>query len=359
MRVALVYDRVNKWGGAERVLLALHEIFPDAPLYTSVYNPETASWAKIFPRIYTSFLQQIPLARKNHQYLATLMPLAFESFNFDRYNLVVSVTSEAAKGIITKPQTKHICYCLTPTRYLWSGYDEYFKGSTLKTISWPLVSYLRKWDKVAAKRPDSVISISREVSRRIKTFYNRNSQVIYPAIDDVFLRGNRNEKAKKEDYFLVVSRLIKYKNIDLIVKVFNKLGYPLIVAGTGSEEKRLERLAKSNIIFVGAARDSELIDYYTKAKAVIMMQIEDFGLVSLESQACGTPVVALSDGGAKETITDGVTGILFAERSENGLIVALERFNSLRFNPLDLTNNARMFSKEKFKKEFLSVIKFC
>src|ERR1035437_3756793 len=179
MKVALVYDRVNKWGGAERVLLALHKIFPEAPLFTSVYNAESAAWAKVFD-VRTSFLQNFPKAKTAHELYAVLMPLAFESFNFDNFDLVISVTSEAAKGIITKPSTLHICYCLTPTRYLWSGYNDYFKSSIFKLISKPLVSYLRFWDKIAAKRPDEYIAISIEVKNRIKKYYKRDSEVVYP-----------------------------------------------------------------------------------------------------------------------------------------------------------------------------------
>src|SRR3990167_10742564 len=180
MKVAVVYDRVNKWGGAERVLLALHEMFPDAPLYTSVYDERNAPWAKVFPRVYTSFLQKFPFAKSNHEFLALLMPLAFELFNFDEYDLVISVTSEAAKGIITKPETLHICYMLTPTRYLWSHYDLYFKNPILRFISKPAVNYLRNWDKIAAQRPDKIIAISTEVQRRIKKYYGRESDIVFP-----------------------------------------------------------------------------------------------------------------------------------------------------------------------------------
>jgi hypothetical protein len=180
MKVALVYDRVNKWGGAERVLLTLHEMFPDAPLYTSVYDEDRAPWARVFPRIYTSFLQKIPFAKSIHEFLGTLMPMAFELFNFDEYDLVISVTSEAAKGIITKPGTKHVCYMLTPTRYLWSHYDLYFRNPLLRFISKPFVSYLRTWDKMAALRPDKIIAISSEVKRRIKKYYKLESEIVYP-----------------------------------------------------------------------------------------------------------------------------------------------------------------------------------
>ena len=183
MNVALVYDRVNKWGGAERVLLSLNKLFPKAPLYTSVYNQETSSWAKIFPKVIPSFLQKIPFAKSHHEVLPFLMPIAFESFNFSGFDLVISVTSEAAKGIITPPGTIHICYCLTPTRYLWSGYNEYFTNPLLKELSLPIVSYLQDWDQTAANRPDVMVGISKTVCTRIKKYYHRDSKLIYPPVD--------------------------------------------------------------------------------------------------------------------------------------------------------------------------------
>src|SRR5258708_777508 len=212
MKVALVYDRINKWGGAERILLALHEIFPEAPLYTSVYNSELAPWASIFT-IKTSFLQKFPKASSHHEMLATLMPVAFESFSFDEYDLVISITSEAAKGIITKTTTKHICICLTPTRYLWSGYNTYFSKSVFKNISKPIVHYLKKWDRVAAQRPDAYIAISQEVQKRIKKYYGRDSVIIYPplTIESKGKKNPENQKQITDNYFLVVSRLVPYK----------------------------------------------------------------------------------------------------------------------------------------------------
>lgn len=179
-KVAIVYDRVNKWGGAERVLLSLHEMFPKAPLYTSVYDKKNAKWAKVFPQVHTSFLQYIPFTKSNHEFLAPLMPLAFESFNFDNYDLVISVTSEFAKNIKTNSKTLHVCYCLTPTRYLWSHYEEYFQNKILKFFTKPVISILRKWDKKAAYRPDVMFAISTEVQQRIKKYYNRESEIIFP-----------------------------------------------------------------------------------------------------------------------------------------------------------------------------------
>jgi glycosyltransferase involved in cell wall biosynthesis len=267
VKVALVYDRLNKWGGAERVLLTLHKLFPLAPLYTSVYDRKKAPWADVF-NVRTSFLQKLPFAM-NHELFAALMPLVFESFNFDEFDLVISVTSEAAKGIITKPQTKHICYCLTPTRYLWSGYDEYFKNPLLRLISKPAVWYLKFWDKIAAQRPDAFIAISKEIQLRIKKYYGRQSSLVYPPVTFDARKWNLEVRTLKlenrslihpqissvkglassfkpqasKDYFLIVSRLVPYKKIDLAIKTFNKLKLPLKIIGTGAEMKRLKAMA--------------------------------------------------------------------------------------------------------------------
>jgi len=229
MKVALVYDRVNKWGGAERVLLALHKIFPKAPLYTSVYDKKGAPWAGVFPKIYTSFLQNLPFARQNHEFFAVLMPWVFESFDFSDYDLVISVTSEAAKGIKTRGRTKHICYCLTPTRYLWSHYEHYFGDKVLRFVSAPFVKYLKSWDKKAAERPDIMVAISRTVSERIKRYYGRSSVIITPPASFV-VRKMKKEKGK---FFLLVSRLdFGYKKVDLAIKAFNKLDFPLVIIGS-------------------------------------------------------------------------------------------------------------------------------
>lgn len=397
MKVALVYDRVNKWGGAERVLLALHKIFPDAPLYTSVYDKEKTPWALRFnsgqAKVRTSFLQNFPFASGNHEFYALLMPLAFESFTFDEYDLVISVTSEAAKGIITKPQTKHICYCLTPTRYLWSGYDEYFKNPILRFISKPVISYLRFWDRIASQRPDALIAISREVQKRIKKYYNRDSSVIYPPLMlgaevasenfRVHSAGNPSSKSNadganansenfessprqngqwsmvNDKYFLIVSRLVPYKKIDLAIKVFNKLGLPLKIVGTGIEENRLKRMAKSNIEFLGNLTDKELVEYYKGCQALIFPGIEDFGLTVIEAQSFGKPVIAFKAGGAQESVIEEnpsagsgrqkPTGIFFEVQSEKSLEDAMLKFQKMNFDPRDSMKNVEKFSFEEFK----------
>lgn len=352
-KVALVYDRVNKWGGAERVLLTLHEMFPDAPLYTSVYDEKNARWARVFPKIHTSFLQKIPFAKSNHEFLAFLMPLAFESFDFSSFDLVISVTSEAAKGIKTRFGTLHICYCLTPTRYLWSHYDTYFKGLPFKGMATPFVNYLRKWDKKASKRPDLMIAISTEVQKRIKKYYGRKSEIIFPSVNVPLLRYSGTKKGK---YYLIVGRLVGYKRVDLAIKTFNKLKLPLVVIGDGWQKWKLKLMAGKNIKFVYSTSDNALLEYYKNAKALVMPQEEDFGIVSVEAQAAGTPVIAFNKGGAKDTVVDGKTGVFFDKQTVASLTRAIAKFGKMVFNHKYLVKNAQRFSKEVFKKEFLKHI---
>jgi glycosyltransferase involved in cell wall biosynthesis len=382
MKVALVYDRVNKWGGAERVLLALHEIWPEAPLFTSVYNPRTAQWASVFKKVIPSFLQYFPLAKSNHEIYPLLMPLAFESFNFDDYELVISVTSEAAKGIITLPKTFHLCYCLTPTRYLWSGYFSYFDKEWKRSLTRYPLAYLRKWDKIACQRPDHFVAISKAVQGRIKNYYHRKSEIIYPPVEvekfqipclsgrqanskfqtntkykipNIRLRQGFSGQAK---YFLVVSRLVKYKRVDLVIETFNQLGWNLKIVGSGREMGNLKRRARQNIEFLGQLTDEELLSYYQNCEAVVYPQEEDFGLVPLEAQACGKPVIAYGRGGALETIVAGKTGIFFKEQTVESLVRALRDFEDIRLkiNSRACRQQAERFSKERFKREFVNLV---
>lgn len=357
MKVAIVYDRVNKWGGAERVLLSLHRMFPKAPLYTSVYNKKTALWAKVFPTIYTSFLQKIPFAKNNHEYLAPFMPFAFESFDFSGYDLVISVTSEAAKGIITKPGTLHICYCLTPTRYLWSHYDEYFKGATFKGVAKFIVRHLRRWDSTAASRPDFIIAISGEVKNRINKYYKRRSDLIFPPVD---LPKKLDSKKLQSKYHLVVSRLVKYKKVDLVVEAFNRIGKNLVVVGTGKEEKRLKNKARDNVKFVGEVGEKELAGYYSKARTLIIPQEEDFGIVALEAQAYGVPVIAYEKGGVLDTVIPGKTGLFFKNQSPESIIKAVKDYDTSmhrNFVKRDLIINAKRFTNQRFRTNMIEFIK--
>lgn len=353
MKVALVYDRVNKWGGAERVLLALNELFPQAPLFTAVYNPATAPWAAVFD-VRTSFLQEFPFAKKAHEFYPLLMPMAFESFSFDEFDIVISITSEAAKGIITKPSTLHICYCLTPTRYLWSGYDDYFSNHLIRFFSLPAVAYLRTWDKIAATRPDLFIAISSEVQSRIKQYYQRDAQIIYPPV--TLFDNYEVDDSKGGDYFLVVSRLVAYKRIDLAIKACNELQVPLKIIGVGKEEAYLRSLAGPTVDFLGSVTDEELVSFYQNCKALLFPGREDFGIVMVEAMGFGKPVIAYKSGGALDIIKDRKTGIFFKKQTVQDLVDAINTLYKIQFNPHTIRKHAELFSKQIFQHSFMEVV---
>jgi len=353
-RIALVYDSVNKWGGAEIVLLALHDLFPMAPLYTSVYAKKNAAWARVFPEIVTSFLQHIPFAKNNREFFPWLTPLAFESLNFSDYDAVISVTSADAKGIITSPKTFHLCYCLTPTRYLWSHFSEYKNQlGKMDIFTGPIFNYLKKWDLSASRRPDAYVSISRTVQTRIKKFYHQDSLLIYPPAG---IEGDKSEN-NREDYFLYLGRLISYKNPETVIKVFNELNLPLVMIGTGKLEKKLKKLAKPNIKITGFISDREKNIYIKNCKALIFFHEEDFGIVPVEVQSMGKPVIALNRGGASETVIDGKTGVLISDPSPQALAGAVLNFDSSKYSPDFIKNHAKIFSRVRFKAEFVKIFK--
>jgi glycosyltransferase involved in cell wall biosynthesis len=359
MKVALVYDRINKWGGAERVLLALHNIFPQAPVFTSVYSSVQASWASVFD-VKPSFLQRFGHVVSHHELYPFFMPVAFERFSFAEYDLVISLTSEAAKGIITKPGTRHISYILTPTRYLWSGHDAYFKNPVLKTASAPVVSYLRRWDKVAANRPDTLIAISKEVQERIRKYYERDSVVIYPPVELSQSHVSSSKyRGKKSGYFLVVSRLskfTKYKRIDLAIQACNELKLPLKIIGEGNWRKDLEKMAGPTVEFVGKVDDAKLAEYYHNCKALIFPAVEDFGLTVVEAQMFGKPVIALRAGGALETVKERKTGLFFDQQTKDSLVNALLLFENMHFDPKVSITNARQYTQSSFRQAILKLV---
>lgn len=369
MKVALCYDRVNKFGGAERVLQALHEIWPDAPVFTLTYSPDGAKWADGWD-IHTSFLQKLPLIGKRHELFPPLAPVAWEQMRFDGYDVVISVTSAEAKSILVSPRTIHVCYCLTPTRYFWSGFYDYlispgfgWLNGIVKKV-FPFFAYtLRVQDYIHAQRPDHMIGISDEVCRRIKKYYRRDSVKIYPPVE---IKGNLSAR-KKGEYFLVVSRLVPYKRIDLVIEAFNSLGWPLIVVGTGSEEARLKGMARQNIQFKGFVADEELELLYNKAVALVFPTLEDFGIVPVEAQARGLPVVAFRAGGVLETVIEGKTGLFFDKQSSESLVnllhsvVAETDFASIvdyfsSFKSEDCQANAEKFGKSIFQNSLKSLV---
>lgn len=353
----MIYDRINKFGGAERILIALHELFPEAPIYTSVLDKNNATWANIFPEIYCSFLQKFPVLRSNHEFIPYLMPLAFEQFDFSAYDLIISVSSEAAKGVVTKPCTRHICIALTPTRYLWSGFHDLkmnLQGNRLYSLISGILSIesvsLRKWDFFASRRPDDYISISKNVADRISKYYQRKSELIYPPVNTDFFTPDNS--VQKQDYFLTVSRLVSYKKINIAIEACNTLKAELVVIGKGRELNNLRNIAGNTVTFItDNITDDLLKDYYRKAKAVIFPSNEDFGIVPLESQSCGTPVIAFRAGGALETIKEGITGEFFPEQNAESLKQAILYFSKKHYNREDCVKNAKKFDKQVFIKK--------
>lgn len=354
MKVAIVYDRVNKEGGAERFLQTIMSVFPDAPLFTLVYEPKIAKWASKY-RIIPTFLNLIPFFRSRHEILAPITPLAFETLDVSSYDLVISVTSADAKAVVTTPKQTHVCICLTPTRYLWSSHEIYKKDPKMKYLPKIILEYLKFVDQALSSRPDYYISISQEVRNRILKYYQRDSTVIYPPVNKIFFRTQK--KLPKEDFYLVAGRQVSYKKNDLAIKCFNKLNKKLVVVGVGSELGRLKKIARDNITFLGKVSDEQLIKLYQQSKALIFPGEEDFGLVLLEAQALGTPVVAYKSGGAKETVIDGVTGVLFKKQTVKSLTSAIARLEKSKLNSRDCINNAKKFSEERFKKELLGFIR--
>ncbi|MEK7060667.1 MAG: glycosyltransferase [Patescibacteria group bacterium] len=358
MKVALVYDRVNKWGGAERVLLALHELYPDAPLYTAVYDKKNAPWATVFD-VRPSFLNNLPFASSIHELLPMVTPFAFETFSFDEFDLVISVTSAEAKNIITKPNTHHICYCLTPTRFLWSGYDQYREKPGLGVFSsigriglTKLAPILRRWDRIAASRPDVYIAISERVKKRIQTYYDRQVEaVIYPPVEIHKLLDPKSvSKFSECSYFLTVSRLVSYKKIDLLIEAFNELKLPLTIIGKGREENFLKKIAGNTITFVTRhLTEKELVSYYDNCRAFLYCADEDFGIVAVEAQARGKAVIAYKESGVAESVIDGKTGILFTTQSIESIDTAIHAFEKSIIREEDCKNQALLFSKEQFK----------
>lgn len=364
MRVALVYDRITKWGGAERVLLALHELWPRAPLYTAVYDADHSRWASVL-RIRPSFINALPFAKKAHELVPWLTPMAFETFTFDDFDVVISVTSAEAKNIITKPATLHICYCLTPTRYLWSGLDEYLRQPGLGILTRPgravfkrVFGTLRRWDLVAGSRPDYYIAISHAVKERIERTYKREvARVIFPPVDTEKFGGSlTGGKPPRERYYLTVSRLVPYKRVDLLIDAFNMLGWPLVIVGTGRDKRRLAARAKKNIVFLGHVGESELMRLYAGAHAFVYAGTEDFGIVAAEAQAAGKPVVANASGGMAEIVIPAKTGELFHGDSLGALVAALQKVSVGWYDSALCRKNAERFSKARFNKEMKGTV---
>lgn len=348
-RIALVHDWLTGQRGGEKVLEVLAEIFPAAPIFTLFHFKGSQKESLERRDIRSSFLQNMPFARRHYRWFLPLYPVAAELLNLQDFDFVVSSSHCAAKGVIPAPGALHVSYIHSPMRYAWNQYHAYFSPDRLNVFTRmlipPLMHGLRIWDESSSRRVDGFVANSRAVAQRIRRYYRRQAQIIHPPVDTgFFVPGDR-----KADYFLVVSALVPYKRIDFAVEAFNRTGLPLKIVGTGPEYRKLKKAAKSHIHFSGEVSSEELKRIYQEARALIMPGEEDFGINVLESQACGTPVIALGRGGALETVQHGKTGVLFNQAGAAGLAAALDKFDRLTFNKNLLRENALNYSRESFK----------
>jgi glycosyltransferase involved in cell wall biosynthesis len=357
MKLAIVHDYLNQNGGAENVVQALHEVFPEAPIYTSIFIPENMPAAFQDMDIRTSFMQKLPFLKKHFKKYLMLYPKAMESFDLSEYDVILSSSSAFAKGVRFKPEALHICYCYSPMRFAWN-YESYIDKEGLNWITTKILPFfikrLRSWDLETNKGVTNFISISKYIQDRIKRCYGLDSEMIYPPVNTRLFSISKNV----EDYFLVVSRINAYKRIDIVVEAFNQLGLPLRIIGDGPHRKNLQKISKSNIKFLGKVDMDTLVDNYRHCRALIFPGEEDFGIVPVEAQACGRPVIAYAAGGALETVSEGVTGLFFSSPTGKSLIEAMQKFFIIqsKYVPESTRQNALRFEEDVFKQKIKSYV---
>ncbi len=372
MRVALIHDYLTRFGGAERVLLELAGLFPEAPIFTFLYDEQ--KMGQYFPasRVRPSFLQKFPkFLRSRPRYLLPFLPTAPETFDLREYDLVISSSSAFAKGVVTRPKTLHINYCHNPARFLWDYSFEYLGqqkvGNGRNLIAKMILGYLRLWDRAASQRVDHFLANSQHTASRINKFYRRDAKIIYPPVKISKQLTPKNPSdstgqavnSKQGDYFLIVSQLTPYKKIDVAVEAFNKLNLPLVVIGEGPQLAHLKSIAKSNVQILGWLSDEETAEYYKNCLAFIFPGEDDFGIAPVEAMSWGKPVLALKAGGAQETVLPGLTGELFEAATPEVLADGVRRLraNLAAFSPLVIRKWAEKFSEERFRREFMEFVK--
>lgn len=347
-RIALVHDYLVQDGGSERVLLALHELFPRAPIFTLFHNPERTHAGFKHADIRPSSLNHLPFARKHYQWYLPFMPAAVESFDLTGYDLVISSSSTFAKGVIAAPEALHVCYCHTPTRFLWQERNDYVnelpQPKIIKRLLPALLHQLRQWDAIAARRPDLMLTNSRTSQQRIRRYYQREAEILAPPVDVERIPFS----TKPGTYWLTGGRLVAYKRFDLVVRAFAKLNVALKIFGEGPEMEKLRKMAGPKTEFLGHVTDDAKIQLFRDAIAFLHPQIEDFGITAVEAMAAGRPIIAFGQGGAAETVLDGVTGTFFEVQCWEDVGNAVLRFDPARFDPRNIRQHAESFGKPRF-----------
>ncbi len=356
VRVALVHDWLTAMRGGEKVLEEICAIYPAAPVYTLVRTPGSVSRAIEEKRILTSFVQALPAAGRRYRSYLPLFPTAVELFDLDGYDLVISSSHCAVKSVIRAPRAVHVCYCHSPMRYAWDQFNAYFGPEQVgRWRSWLLrreMARLARWDASTSHRVDRFVANSAYVAARIHRYYNRGSTIVYPPVDTAFYRPP-DDARRPDSSFLIVSALVPYKRLDVAIDACRRLDVPLKIVGRGPEQARLEKLAGSETQFLGWRTDEEIRNLYRSAAATLLPGVEDFGMVPVEAQACGCPVVALGVGGARETVIDGVTGILAQNES---FAEAVDRCRRTTFDRQVIREHAQRFSRERFRQEFQAAV---
>jgi glycosyltransferase involved in cell wall biosynthesis len=347
--VALVHDRLDQNGGAERVLGSLHEMFPRAPIYVSMWN-ESLVTDFVDCEVRTSWMQRLPAIKQRPRIYAPLYPLAFAALDLKEFDLVISSSTSFAHGVSTRPDALHVCYCNSPSNFVWRP-DSYFVSNRQRLLSAPLRPWLRFWERRSAKQPDLYVANSANVAGRIRAFYGRNAVVIPPPIRDFWFTDHQSS-----EFFLVVSRLVPQKRIDLAIEACAALAAPLVIAGEGRSSSQLQALAGPQTRFVGRVSDDELRSLYSCASALLVPGEEDFGLVPVEAQAAGTPVIGYDAGGVRETVIDGITGIRFAPQTKAALVDAMLRFKNANWEERLIRENASRYSETRFQTDLSAFI---
>lgn len=355
MKKALISDWYYVNGGAEKVIHSINSIWNDFDHFALIdfLNESDRAYILNGKRAKTSYIQKFPTAKQNHRKFLQLFPRAIEQFDLKDYELIISSSSAVAKGVKTRKDQLHICYCHSPMRYAWDLQDQYLKDSGLDSglkgfYAKYVLNKIRKWDLKNSENVDYFIANSNHIAQRIKKIYNRESIVIYPPVDVDFF----SLEEQKEDYYFTASRLVSYKKTQLIVEAFNELPQlKLIVAGDGPEFEKLQKIAKSNIEFVGFVDNLRLKNYMQKAKGFVFAAEEDFGIIPVEAQACGTPVIAFGKGGTLETVVENKTGVFFKEQTSQKIKEAIINFEKIKFDPQKIREHAMKFSKQRFENE--------